>query len=123
MGYITEQGLKQTLNDFIQKMKSWLPFKWNKSTVDTLDLSENDGEVAFGKYNVSSEDSVLTVGIGNEENRKNALEIQKDGDIYILVDSDDDGTLDERVNLQNILSTGGSADSLTEDEINSIIKP
>lgn len=123
MGYITEQGLKQTLNDFIQKMKSWLPFKWNKSTVDTLDLSENDGEVAFGKYNVSSEDSILTVGIGDEENRKNALEIQKDGDIYILVDSDDDGTPDERVNLQNIISTGGSADSLTEDEINSIIKP
>lgn len=123
MGYITEQGLKQTLNDFIQKLKSWLPFKWNKSTVDTLDLSENDGEVAFGKYNVSSKDSVLTVGIGDEEKRKNALEIQKDGDIYILVDSDDDGTPDERVNLQNIISTGGSADSLTEDEINSIIKP
>lgn len=123
MGYITDQGLKQTLNDFIQKMKSWLPFKWNKSTVDTLDLSENDGEVAFGKYNISSEDSVLTVGIGDEENRKNALEIQKDGDIYILVDSDDDGTPDERVNLQTIISTGGSADSLTQDEINSIIKP
>lgn len=122
MGYVTEEGLKQTLNNFIQKIKSWLPFKWNKSAVDTLDLTDqNDGEVAFGKYNVSSDNAVLTVGIGDKDNRKNALEIQKDGDIFILVDTNNDGTLDERVNLQNIISTGGSADSLTEEDINSII--
>ena len=122
MKYVTETGLTNTLNNFIQKLKIWLPFKWNKSTVNTLDLTENnDGEVAFGKYNISTDDSILTVGIGDEDDRRNALEIQKDGDIFILVDSDNDGVVDERVNLQNMISTGGSADSLTEEEINSII--
>lgn len=123
MKYVTETGLSATLNKFIKKLKTWLPFKWNTSSIDTLDITENnDGEVAFGKYNVSSNESILTVGIGEEDVRKNALEIQKDGDIFILVDSNDDGIKDERVNLQNLINTGGSADSLTEEEINSIIK-
>lgn len=123
MRYITETGLSITLNNFIKKLKSWLPFKWNKSTVDTLNLTEdNNGEVAFGQYNISTNESVLTVGIGEEDNRKNALEIQKDGEIYILMDSNNDGINDERVNLQNIISSGGSCDSLTEEDINSIIK-
>ena len=76
----------------------------------------------FDGLNISTNESVLTVGIGEEDNRKNALEIQKDGEIYILMDSNNDGINDERVNLQNIISSGGSCDSLTEEDINSIIK-
>jgi hypothetical protein len=126
MKYITETGLINTLNKFIEKLKTWLPIKWNNSNVSTLNVTENNnGEIAFGKYNISSKESILTVGVGDDEyDRKNALEVCKDGDIYILMDSNNDGINDERVNLQEIINTGINAEnveSLTEDEINSVL--
>ena len=47
-------------------------------------VTENENEIALGKYNISSGDTVFSFGIGTSENdRKNAVEIKKDGNIYI----------------------------------------
>lgn len=47
-------------------------------------VTENENEIALGKYNISSGDTVFSFGIGTSENdRKNAVEINKDGNIYI----------------------------------------
>lgn len=61
---------------------------------DTL-VTKNDKEAAFGKYNVSntSEEpsgrTIFSIGIGtNNDNRKNALEVRENGDIYMWVEGD-----------------------------------
>lgn len=49
--------------------------------------STQKAEFACGKYNNSQEDTLFSIGIGTKEsNRKNALEVKKNGDIYILID-------------------------------------
>ena len=58
-------------------------------------VTNNDNEVAFGKYNVSNTDSdpsgktVFSVGIGtSDDDRKNAVEIKQNGDVYLWVEGD-----------------------------------
>lgn len=120
--YITRTGLKNSLQSFLNTLKSKLPFKWANTEVDSLETnSANNGEIAFGEYNDSTENTILSVGVGTVERRKNALEIQKDGNIYILLDNDNDGINDDKVNLQSMILSGGEADSLSSDEINNII--
>lgn len=120
--YITKTGLKNSLQSFLNTLKSKLPFKWANTEVDSLETnSTNNGEIAFGEYNDSTENTILSVGVGTVEYRKNALEIQKDGNIYILLDNDNDGINDDKVNLQSMILSGGEADSLSSDEINNII--
>ena len=47
-------------------------------------IASNDYEIALGKYNNSNEDTAFSFGIGTSESeRKNAVEIKKDGKIYI----------------------------------------
>ena len=47
-------------------------------------IANNEGEHASGKYNVSNGDTQFSVGIGtSDNNRKNAFEVKKNGDIYI----------------------------------------
>ena len=55
---------------------------------DTLQRT-NEHEVAFGTYNISNEDTVLSVGIGTSDaDRKNAIEIKQDGSIYMWVEGE-----------------------------------
>ena len=70
------------------------------STIEKLDykdnetlLLSNEHEVAFGEWNVSSTDTepsgqtVFSIGIGTSaHDRKNALEVRKDGAIYAWVE-------------------------------------
>ena len=46
-------------------------------------ITTNDGEAAFGKYNVSGENTIFSVGFGNLDERKNVFEITNDGNVYI----------------------------------------
>ena len=61
---------------------------------ETLTLT-NEHEVAFGEYNIShtSEDAsgqtIFSVGNGTSESEKsNAIEIMKNGDVYLWVEGD-----------------------------------
>lgn len=56
----------------------------NSLALGTGLIAENENEIALGKYNKSSGDTVFSFGIGtSESDRKNAIEIKKDGNIYI----------------------------------------
>lgn len=56
----------------------------NSLALGTGLVAENENEIALGKYNKSSGDTVFSFGIGTSENdRKNAVEIKNDGNIYI----------------------------------------
>lgn len=47
-------------------------------------VANNDNEHASGQYNKSDENTIFSVGIGTSENdRKNAIKITKDGEVYI----------------------------------------
>lgn len=61
---------------------------------DTLQLT-NEHEVAFGEYNVSNTDSepsgqtIFSIGFGtSDDDRKNAIEVRKDGTVYMWVEND-----------------------------------
>lgn len=56
-------------------------------------ITSNDHEVAFGTYNTTStgednaDKTVFSIGVGtSEEDRKNALEVRKNGDLYLWVE-------------------------------------
>lgn len=56
----------------------------NSLALGTGLVAANENEIALGKYNDSTNDTAFSFGIGNSENdRKNAIEIKKDGNIYI----------------------------------------
>ena len=74
-------------------------------------VANNDAEHAQGKYNYSHGDTIVSVGIGDDESvRKNAFEITQNGDIYIYGLGNYDGTLTKTddpaiMTLQDILKT------------------
>ena len=81
-----DSGSTEKINELIEK----LGYKDN----DTLETS-NEFEVAFGKYNVTNTDvnpsgkTIFSIGIGvSESERKNALEVRENGDVYMLVEGD-----------------------------------
>lgn len=58
-------------------------------------VTNNDREVAFGKYNLSntgddsSEKTIFSIGNGTDENnRSNALEVRENGDVYLWVEGE-----------------------------------
>lgn len=56
----------------------------NSLALGTGLVAENENEIALGKYNKSSDDTVFSFGIGtSESDRKNAVEIKNDGKIYL----------------------------------------
>jgi hypothetical protein len=61
---------------------------------DTL-VRNGEREVAFGQYNISvnsdnpSEKTLFSIGNGSDdENRRNALEIKQNGDVYLWVEGE-----------------------------------
>ncbi len=76
----------EKLDELIEK----LGYKDNETLQRT-----NEHEVAFGEYNVSntsddpSGQTIFSVGIGTGENdRKNAIEVRKDGALYLWIEGD-----------------------------------
>lgn len=113
---ITYDGLKSALSQFLDKLIAYLPIKMNnKSKSDTLEV-QNEAEVAVGSYNLSSSDTLMSVGNGSQEQRKNAFEIKKDGGIYIYKDG-------AMIKLQDNLNGGldyESIPSIPEESINEL---
>lgn len=89
--FISESGIKVIL----ENLKEWFPFKKK---------SKSGGvEIQIGENNEDSEEAVFSVGVPtNNGAKKNALEIQKDGDIFIY------DRVGNKVNLQNKLNSTGS---------------
>ena len=77
--YVTNEGLKNTLNQFLKTLKGWLPF--NK-------IAQSDGSEI--------------VAFPSKEEYKHTLELHSDGKIYIL------GTNSEPEHLQGSLERKGT---------------
>lgn len=78
MAYITDHGLKNTFQRFLDKLKEWLPFKMIKS---------DNGDI---------------ISFPSKELYKNTFEIHADGKIYIL------GTNNQPEHLQESLDKKGT---------------
>lgn len=106
--FITESGLSVVLT----KLKNWFPFRKKVHTNGII-------ETQVGQNNAESSEAVFSVGVGDEGALKNAFEVQKDGDIYILRNN-------KYVKLQAELDkagTGGQAPSMYMDGYNDIVIP
>lgn len=92
-----EQALDDKIDDIISgntpiKQIDELIEKLGYKDNDTLETT-NEHEVAFGEYNVSntsvesSGQTVFSIGIGtSDSDRKNALEVMKDGSVYMWIE-------------------------------------
>lgn len=75
------------LDDYLKKEDS--PFeKGDAENSAVLKGGDNEAtnanEVAIGKYNISNSDTQFSIGIGTSDtDRKNAIEVKQNGDIYI----------------------------------------
>lgn len=98
------------INKILEKLYEWMPLKRNNGAIlqDSKDetgnittQATNQNEIALGSYNVSNKDTILSVGIGvSDDIRKNAIEIKKDGMIYIITDINTNSV----ESLQNIIN-------------------
>ena len=79
----------------LHKLQDWMPFKRKNGGIlqDSRDedneqtlQTKNAGEIALGKYNKSDVEMLLSIGIGSREERKNAISIKKNGEIFIITD-------------------------------------
>lgn len=84
-------GLNESLTDVINKVGAISP---GSGLVIT-----NQGEVAFGNYNISTQgETLFSIGNGtSDENRSNALEVKADGGVYILIEG-------EMMNINQLLA-------------------
>jgi hypothetical protein len=75
-------GLNESLSDIIAKVGAVSP---GSGLVVT-----NQGEAAFGNYNISTEgETLFSIGNGiSPEERSNALEVKKDGSVFIMVEGE-----------------------------------
>ena len=111
------------IDALLDRLYKWMPFKRKNGGIvqDSLDSDGNNtnqvsnpGEIALGNYNKTNTDTVLSVGVGNsDEDRRNALEIRKDGMIYIITDLKTNSI----ESLQNTLAKKGTSICTTYDEI------
>lgn len=86
-------------------------------------LTNNEAELACGKYNDSTE-GVTLFSVGNGESdadRKNAFEITSDGDIYIGQDKNNENPCnypgENGVTLQHILSSASNMEEIIYSEL------
>ena len=103
---------KQYLDTILRRLKDWMPFKRENGGIlqDSKDANGNStlkttnvGEIALGKYNETDINTLLSIGIGSANIRKNALKIDNDGNIYIIPDT----TKNSVESLQSILDKKG----------------
>lgn len=82
------------IKGILNKLYNWLPFRQNsdgsivQTEADGTTTNEvnNPNEVALGKYNLSDLETVFSIGIGEDGIRKNAIKINRNGEIYIITD-------------------------------------
>lgn len=95
-------------------------------------VAQNAYEHAQGAYNVSNKESdtfgdkntIFSIGIGKSGlNRRNAIEVLQNGDVYIKGVGEYDGkTLSNSKSLQKILGSGDLGDSIKRIEVSDISK-
>lgn len=114
ISYVTTLGLRAVL----EKLYAWMPFKKGKNSKPIEEsglVAENDFELAVGKFNERSENTIFSVGVGTKDKPASALNIHDDGKIYI-------GGLDNDL-LSALSATGGVPhEAITKDEIDEITK-
>ena len=98
------------IDAILRKLYDWMPLKRKNGGLvqDVRDENDeltnqvtNQNEIALGSYNVSNKDTILSVGIGvSDDIRMNAIEIKKDGMIYIITDINTNSV----ESLQNIIN-------------------
>ena len=106
----------------LRKLQDWMPFKRKNGGIfqDSRDENGeqtlqtiNTGEIALGKYNKSELDTLLSIGIGSREERKNAISFKNNGEIFIITD-----IKNYKVeSLQHILDTKGVTILSDESEL------
>ena len=106
----------------LHKLQDWMPFKRKNGGIyqDSRDengeqtlQTTNTGEIALGKYNKSELDTLLSIGIGSREERKNAISFKNNGEIFIITD-----IKNYKVeSLQHILDTKGVTIISDESEL------
>ena len=106
----------------LHKLQDWMPFKRKNGGIlqDSKDdngeqtlQTTNTGEIALGKYNKSDIETLLSIGIGSREERKNAISFKKNGEIFIITD-----IKNYKVeSLQHILDTKGVTIISDESEL------
>lgn len=109
------------IKGILEKLYNWLPFRKNNDgsivQIDkdgnTTNITTNAGEIALGKYNLSDINTVLSLGIGEDGNRKNAIQINRNGEIFIITDFN---TFDTD-SLQEIISSKGVSFCSSYDEM------
>lgn len=111
------------IDALLNRLYDWMPFKRKNGAIiqDSVDENGNNtlnttnqNEIALGSYNASNSDTLLSVGIGtSNEDRKNAIEIRKDGMIYIVTDLKTN-SIDS---LQNALAKKGTVVCKSYEEI------
>lgn len=121
--FINESYIKKVLTSLYE----WMPLKRKNGGIlqDSRDedgnlttITTNENEIALGKYNKSNEDTILSVGVGSSnEDRKNAIEIKKDGMIYIITDL----KTNSATSLQNTLAQKGTTICSTYEEMLSYV--
>ena len=82
------------IKGILNKLYNWLPFRQNsdgsivQTEADGTTTNEvnNPNEIALGKYNLSDFDTVFSIGIGDKTQRKNAISINRNGEIFIITD-------------------------------------
>ena len=96
----------------LHKLQDWMPFKRKNGGIlqDSKDengkqtlQTTNTGEIALGKYNKSDIETLLSIGIGSREERKNAISFKNNGEIFIITDI----TTGKVSSLQNVLNQKG----------------
>lgn len=98
---VSNNNLKAILTEFLKRVKELIPatIKSGNDNSESLEI-KNDTETAIGSFNVSSEDTLLSVGNGkSEDDRSNAFEVKQNGDIHITTNESS-----ETVILQTLLA-------------------
>ena len=103
------------LNAILNKLYDWMPFKKNNGGIvqNSSNETSNVGEVALGNFNLTNANTILSIGIGSADNRKNAISICKDGQINIITNFKSHTT----ESLQHLLDLNGVSFANTAEEI------
>jgi HEPN domain-containing protein len=93
------------INTILTKLHEWMPFKRRNGGViqNDTNITTNENEIALGSYNMSDSNTILSIGIGDEVEKKNAIKICKDGEVFIITNP----TTGNVESLQKVLDKKG----------------
>lgn len=115
------------LKRLLERLYNWMPFyhgAGNNSIIqsNTGCESKNENEISLGQYNKSTESNntneatIFSIGIGTgDDDRKNAFEIKKSGDIIY-------SNGEESKNLQEVLNDLSDMEPISSEEIENLKK-